>query len=364
MAAAHRADGLQAVRFPRAEDLALLMDMRPALKGADAQSRGSARPGASVQIDLDALPVPQAEAASVPAALPGHADSLSARTAADDAANGDRFFVPLPPGTDVVPVDEHALLFEPAPAHPGRLRLAAELQAARGVAERARIVSGLMGLMGFSSLTYALTERHENAPPTVAMLKNYVTPRFLQRYCDERLFTVDPRLPAVFATGMPLVWDLASLARGQARMEPALRALLQTMDEHGLRSGVMFSLGAGKGTSHAIVSLSSPHAGREWISDSVLGQSILFGMALHQVWRAPLQTFARNTRACSEEAPLTVMQSRVLTCLASGMSDKEIAIKLHTTAHNVDYHLRLIRRRYGATNRAQLAYIAGRLNLI
>ena len=107
----------------------------------------------------------------------------------------------------MISVDEHALLFEPAPAQPGRLRLAAELQAARGVAERARIVSGLMGLMGFSSLTYALTERHENAPPTVAMLKNYVAPRFLQRYCDERLFTVDPRLPAVFATGMPLVWD-------------------------------------------------------------------------------------------------------------------------------------------------------------
>ncbi|MGT2433925.1 helix-turn-helix transcriptional regulator [Cupriavidus basilensis] len=163
---------------------------------------------------------------------------------------------------------------------------------------------------------------------------------------------------------MPLVWDLASLARGQARVEPAMRALLQTMDEHGLRSGVMFSLGAGKGMNHAIVSLSSPHAGREWISDSVLGQSILFGMALHQVWRAPLRTFTRNTRVSGEDAPLTVMQSRVLTCLAAGMSDKEIAIKLHTTAHNVDYHLRLIRRRYGATNRAQLAYIAGRLNLI
>jgi DNA-binding CsgD family transcriptional regulator len=77
-----------------------------------------------------------------------------------------------------------------------------------------------------------------------------------------------------------------------------------------------------------------------------------------------MQTFARHTRQCSEEAPLSAMQRRILTCLAAGMSDKEIAIKLHTTAHNVDYHLRLVRRRYGATNRAQLAYIAGRLNLI
>lgn len=360
MAAAHRSDGLQAVRFSRAEDMALLMDMRTALKGVEnTQSCISTPENPAAQIDLDALPATEDNAP-----LPGHADSLTARTASDDAANGDRFFVPLPPGTDVVPVDEYALVFEPVPAQPGRLRLAAELQAARGVAERARIVSGLMGLMGFSSLTYALTERQESAPPTVTMLKNYVAPRFMQRYCDERLFAVDPRLPAVFATGMPLVWDLASLARSQPRMEPALRTFLQAMDEHGLRSGVMFSLGAGKGTSHAVVSLASPHAGREWVSDSVLGQSILFGMALHQVWRAPMQTFTRNARECNDEAPLSAMQRRVLTCLAAGMSDKEIAIKLQTTAHNVDYHLRLIRRRYGATNRAQLAFIAGRLNLI
>lgn len=113
MAAAHRSDGLQAVRFPRAEDLALLMDARPALNEVDAPSGGSAHASASVQIDLNALSA-RAEAAPLTAPLtaplPGHADSLAARTAADDAANGDRFFLPLPPGTDVVPVDEHALL--------------------------------------------------------------------------------------------------------------------------------------------------------------------------------------------------------------------------------------------------------------
>lgn len=357
MAAAHRSDGLQAVRFPRAENLAPQLDRRTALKGA--QPGISTHASASVQIDLDTQPAREGVAP-----LPGHADALFERVAPDHAANGDRFFVPLPPGTEIIPVDEHALVFKPAPAQPGRLRLATELLAARGVAERARIVSGLMGLMGFSSLTYALTEWHEGGPPSVAMLRNYVAPRFAQRYCDERLFAVDPRLPVVFATGLPLVWDLASLARSQPRMEPALRTLLQAMDEHGLRSGVMFSLGAGKGTSDAVVSLASPHAGREWITDSVLGQSILFGMALHQVWQTPLQTFTRNARMCPAEAALSAMQRRVLTCLAAGMSDKEIAIKLHTTAYNVDYHLRLIRRRYGATNRAQLAYIAGRLNLI
>lgn len=354
MAAAHRTDGLQAVRFPRAEELAPLLDMRTAPDGV--------HDSAPARITHDPLEHLGAEPDSMP--WPGPAQGFPTLPSPDAAANGDRFFIPLPAGTEVLAVDEHALSFDTVPIPPGRLRLAAELHAARTVAERARIVSGLMSLMGFSSLTYALTEQHEGTAPTVAMIRNYVTPRFAQRYCEERLFAVDPRLPQVFATGLPLVWDLSTLARSQPRMEPALRTLLQAMDEHGVRSGVMFSLGAGKSTSHAVVSLASAHAARDWITDSVLGQAIMFGMALHQVWRAPLQTFARKARDWEQEAPLSVMQRRVLTCLASGMSDKEIAIRLSTTAHNVDYHLRLIRRRYGATNRAQLAYIAGRLNLI
>jgi len=185
MAAAHRTDGLQAVRFPRAEELAPLLDMRTAPDGV--------HDSAPARITHDPLEHLGAEPDSMP--WPGPAQGFPTLPSPDAAANGDRFFIPLPAGTDVLAVDEHALSFDTVPIPPGRLRLAAELHAARTVAERARIVSGLMSLMGFSSLTYALTEQHEGTAPTVAMIRNYVTPRFAQRYCEERLFAVDPRLP-------------------------------------------------------------------------------------------------------------------------------------------------------------------------
>lgn len=43
------------------------------------------------------------------------------------------------------------------------------------------------------------------------------------------------------------------------------------MDEYGLCSGVMFSLGVGKGMNYVIVSFSLLYVGWEWISDSVFG---------------------------------------------------------------------------------------------
>jgi DNA-binding NarL/FixJ family response regulator len=58
------------------------------------------------------------------------------------------------------------------------------------------------------------------------------------------------------------------------------------------------------------------------------------------------------------------MQRQVLVGLASGLSDKDIAARLKTSAHNVDYHLRILRRKHDALNRTQLAYVAGRLGLV
>lgn len=59
---------------------------------------------------------------------------------------------------------------------------------------------------------------------------------------------------------------------------------------------------------------------------------------------------------------LSEMQKRILGCLADGLSDKEIALLLQTTSHNVDYHLRLLRRKYGAVNRARLAFLTGEMS--
>jgi DNA-binding NarL/FixJ family response regulator len=57
--------------------------------------------------------------------------------------------------------------------------------------------------------------------------------------------------------------------------------------------------------------------------------------------------------------PISQVQRRILSALTQGMSDRQIADQLQMSTHNVDYHLRLLKKRYGAQNRVHLAYLAG-----
>jgi DNA-binding CsgD family transcriptional regulator len=52
--------------------------------------------------------------------------------------------------------------------------------------------------------------------------------------------------------------------------------------------------------------------------------------------------------------PLSRTQRDVLRCLVRGMADKEISAHLQLSPHTVDYHLRQLRKRFGARNRVQL----------
>jgi DNA-binding CsgD family transcriptional regulator len=44
--------------------------------------------------------------------------------------------------------------------------------------------------------------------------------------------------------------------------------------------------------------------------------------------------------------------------VARGMGDKEISAALQMSQHNVDYHLRQLRKRFGVRNRMQLVQAA------
>lgn len=66
----------------------------------------------------------------------------------------------------------------------------------------------------------------------------------------------------------------------------------------------------------------------------------------------------------SDTDGLSETQKHVLAGVSKGLSDKEIARRLRTTTHNVDYHLRVLRRKYQVVNRAQLAYVAGRRAIV
>jgi DNA-binding NarL/FixJ family response regulator len=55
---------------------------------------------------------------------------------------------------------------------------------------------------------------------------------------------------------------------------------------------------------------------------------------------------------------LSSVQGDILRCVARGLSNKEIARDLFMSSYNVDYHLRGLRKRFLARNRAQLVRAA------
>ena len=69
---------------------------------------------------------------------------------------------------------------------------------------------------------------------------------------------------------------------------------------------------------------------------------------------------AADAAAEPEPAPapappvLSSTQQEVLRCVVRGMADKEISAQLKLSPHTVDYHLRQLRKRFGARNRVQL----------
>ena len=98
---------------------------------------------------------------------------------------------------------------------------------------------------------------------------------------------------------------------------------------------------------------------RDGIGGAIVAQALVLGLALHEFLRCSGHDVGKERL----HPPMSPVEMEILGALAAGLSDKQIAQRLLTTHHNVDYHLRSIRRKLGAANRSHLAYLAGRLSL-
>lgn len=68
----------------------------------------------------------------------------------------------------------------------------------------------------------------------------------------------------------------------------------------------------------------------------------------------PRAAGAAPAAAAAPAPTLSRTQQEVLRCLVRGMADREISEHLKLSPHTVDYHLRQLRKRFGARNRVQL----------
>jgi DNA-binding CsgD family transcriptional regulator len=121
----------------------------------------------------------------------------------------------------------------------------------------------------------------------------------------------------------------------------------------------MLALPALPGQPRRVVSLLTLHAAPPRPDEAMLGRVLMLVLCLEEFHRS--LPGDPETGADEEGRPLGELsqtQAQILEMLSRGMGDKQIAARLDISRHNVDYHLRRLRKRFGARNRVQLMQAA------
>ncbi|AKJ32065.1 helix-turn-helix transcriptional regulator [Caldimonas brevitalea] len=251
----------------------------------------------------------------------------------------------------------------PTRATPGHPSLLTALMGSESPAERQRTVSALVRTLGFEWLGYwRITQVADQAVVPLSFCTTYADRTWAERYFAQAYHEIDPRLQLALRSSLPAVWALDQLqAQANGDLQGSrLRRFVADLAATGMRSGVMFALPVGSSTERHVVSLLSATPGNSWIGDGLLGQVLTLALCLHE--------FYTRYSALPQVEPggtprLTPIQREILACVSQGLGDKEIASRLDLTLHNVDYHMRQLRRRFSVRNRVQLMQAAQSLDL-
>ncbi|MEW6706092.1 MAG: LuxR C-terminal-related transcriptional regulator [Pseudomonadota bacterium] len=235
--------------------------------------------------------------------------------------------------------------------------LLVELLSARHAAERRERLRAALKAAGFEWLAYGRMRMQGGMPVATSFFPAYAHPDWTALYFGERLYEADFRHVEAAPCGLPRAWALEQMAERGLGPEaaPRQRGFVQLLCASGLRRGVFMNL-ASPGGRHerTVVSLSSSLPGPLTIGQATLGQAVLLALAVHEF----LSVHVSTGSAGAAPGPLSPVQEDILRRLALGESDRQISQHLQLSAHTVDYHLRCLRRRFGARNRAQLVCAA------
>jgi DNA-binding CsgD family transcriptional regulator len=261
---------------------------------------------------------------------------------------------------DSVLLHPEPTVLRPLPPCPGGRRpaLLEALLRAETSALREEIVRRWLAAHGFGWLGCGRSLASGGRLLPVSFCTSYADPAWVRRYFDQGYFEVDPRLRAVLESSLPFIWTLETLAEADA--PPLLQGrqcrFVEELRQAGAASGVMLALPAAPGLQRFFVSLASRTQGADWIDEDVVGRVLTLALCLQEVHMRYAET-PRPARVA--EAPgLTSVQREILARVAHGLPDKQIASQLDMTLHNVDYHMRRLRRHFGVRNRVQLSKVA------
>ena len=259
-------------------------------------------------------------------------------------------------GSRVMLHDEPAMKGLSTEGLPAQPSLLAAMMAAKSASARQRTVMTHLHALGFAWLGYArLVQRGEHCTP-MSFCTTYADRRWAERYFDASYHEVDPRLEPALRSCLPAIWTLDQLVAEAASAMPGsrLQSFVRDLGDTGMRSGVVLALPGASHSERHLVSLMSPTPGSGWMCDGLIGQVLTFALCLHELYTR----YAALSQPASSAAPastqLTAMQREILACVSRGLGDKAIAAKLGIGLHNVDYHMRQLRKRFAVRNRVQL----------
>jgi DNA-binding CsgD family transcriptional regulator len=226
---------------------------------------------------------------------------------------------------------------------------------------RARLVRGMLHAIGFEWLGYGTVTFLRGQLWPLSFFTSYANQDWTQRYFSQRHYEVDARPRDAPASSLPLPWDVDQLEDASADPDPTgrRRRFFDDLRASGIRSGLFLRLASPTHVNeHTVISLSSSVPSRGWITDGVVGQSLMLSLSVHEYLSRHARVPAAPAAARPDISGLSPTQQYILEHLLQGRSDKEIAYRLHLSAHTVDYHMRQLRRRFAARNRVQLVNAA------
>jgi DNA-binding CsgD family transcriptional regulator len=265
-----------------------------------------------------------------------------------------------------------------APQRGGVPQLVNELCAAGSAASRERIIRRRLDEMGFDWMGYGRITAAAHGGLQHAYLTTYTQAAWSQRYFGQQYYEVDPRLLEPSRSSLPLVWDIRDLQANVSTRQASARTqrFVEDFFDSGIHSGIFLRIATpapvgAPGGGQVVVSLMSNLSNRRWIGDRVLGEALTFGLSLHEFLSQHVQLPLVGASAAADLplaatrepslAGLPAMQQEVLRHVVHGLTDKEIADRMHVSSHTVDYHLRQLRQRFAARNRVQLVNAATRI---
>ncbi len=242
-----------------------------------------------------------------------------------------------------------------SPARRGDPPLLAALHATRSLGQRRALIDAQLHRLGFDALGYTRMRWQHGRPQPLAACTAHSDGTWAAHYFRNGYEQVDPRLHEIAASTLPCLWDVAHLeqrAPGHWPRAPLSR-FINDLRASGARSGLMVAISGPHPQERSCISLRSALPGVERPGGTALGQALTLAYCVHEFYSRS----ALAAPPCEPQAPqggLPALQAAILRGLAQGWGDKQIAARLNLGAHGVDYHLRQLRKRFGARNRVQL----------